>query len=54
MVKIEISYETPSERMQIMELIDPVLRNAKIKENQNSERYNRIYISYQADKSKNA
>lgn len=54
LVKIEISYETPSERMQIMELIDPVLRNAKIKENQNSERYNRIYISYQADKSKNA
>lgn len=54
MAKIEISYETPSERMQIMELIDPVPRNAKIEENQNSERYNRIYISYRADKSKNA
>ena len=45
MIKIRISYETQEERTRIMQLLDPVMRGAKIKENWNSEKFNHIYIT---------
>ena len=47
MPKINFSYEKQDERREFMGLIDPLLRNAKIKENYNSKRYNHIYITYE-------
>lgn len=47
MVKITVSYETSKERNLVMRQLDPILRNAKIKENHNSEKYDKLYIEFQ-------
>lgn len=47
MVKITISYETGKERNLVMRQLDPILRNAKIKENHNSGKYDKLYIAFQ-------
>lgn len=49
MVKIKISYETAAERAAVMRQLDPILRNARIKENQNSEKYDHLYITFQPE-----
>lgn len=47
MVKIRISYETAAERAAILKQLAPIIDDAKIKESNNKERYNKLYIEFQ-------
>lgn len=46
MIKIRVSYETAAERAAVLKQLAPIIDDAKIKESNNKERYNKLYIEF--------